>query len=128
MQVSGLVSESNIVRGELVHLADEIRESVTSLLLPGENNRNKAVYARLFALEESAISTAGLMPETDFCWNFEEDPPPAGQVSCVMSQAMLEHLIAPYKHICDCYRLLEPGGHLIIHTVMPGFHYHRYPV
>lgn len=49
-------------------------------------------------------------------------------MSCIMSQAMLEHLIDPYKHVCDCYGLLEPGGHLVIHTVMPGFHYHRYPV
>jgi len=128
LQVSGLASESHIIRGELVQCAEEIRGAVTSLLLPGENNRNKAAFATLFALDESAISTAGLMPEMDFCWNFEEDPPLLEPVSCIMSQAMLEHLINPYKHMCDCYGLLAPGGYLIIHTVMPGFHYHRYPV
>lgn len=129
LQVSGLASESHIIRGELVQLAGKIKGSVTSLLLPGENNKNKAVFAALFDLDEKAISTAGLMPEMDFRWDFEENPPPSmGPVSCIMSQAMLEHLIDPYKHVCDCFGLLEPGGYLIIHTVMPGFHYHRYPV
>jgi len=51
-----------------------------------------------------------------------------GQYQLIISQAILEHLINPYKHISDLHRLLEPGGHLIVHSVLPGYFYHRYPV
>lgn len=128
LQVSGMASESKMIRGELVKFVSEIRGSVTSLLLPGENNQNKQAFADLFSLPASAAITAGLLPEMDAYWDFEQDPPKLAPVSCIMSQAMLEHLIDPYKHVRDCYGLLEPGGHLIIHTQLPGFHYHRYPV
>lgn len=128
LQVSGLASESKMIRGELVRFASQIRGSVKSLLLPGENNQNKQAFAQLFGLTADKALTAGLLPEMDAYWNFEEDPPRLAPVSCIMSQAMLEHLIDPYKHVRDCYGLLEPGGHLIIHTQLPGFHYHRYPV
>ena len=41
---------------------------------------------------------------------------------------MLEHLVQPYKHVCDLVDALNPGGHLVLHTVIPGFPYHRYPI
>ena len=46
----------------------------------------------------------------------------------IASQAILEHLIDPFKHLEDCYGLLNPGGHMVFSTVIPGFQYHRYPV
>lgn len=41
---------------------------------------------------------------------------------------MMEHLVDPYKHMKDLSSLLEEEGYLIVHTVMPGFMYHRHPV
>ena len=41
---------------------------------------------------------------------------------------MLEHLVDPYKHVADLIALLNTGGMLILHTHIPGFKYHRYPV
>ena len=64
----------------------------------------------------------------DVQWNFEEYPVVQRQYDCIVSQSMIEHLIDPYKHIRDCTSLLKPNGHMILHTVMPGFNYHRYPV
>jgi hypothetical protein len=40
----------------------------------------------------------------------------------------LEHLLNPYKHLCDLLSMLTQEGYLIIQTVCPGYPYHRYPV
>jgi len=65
----------------------------------------------------------------DFQWNYEKNPPPdIPQVDLIASQAIIEHLVDPFKHLADCYNLLKPGGHMVFSTVIPGFQYHRYPV
>jgi len=64
----------------------------------------------------------------DYYWNFENDCPIHEKYSLIISQAMLEHLINPYKHISDLANLLENGGHLIVHSVLPLYQYHRYPI
>jgi hypothetical protein len=46
----------------------------------------------------------------------------------IISQATLEHLINPFKHFCDLASLVDEDGYLIIHTVLPGFFYHRVPI
>jgi 2-polyprenyl-3-methyl-5-hydroxy-6-metoxy-1,4-benzoquinol methylase len=62
-------------------------------------------------------------------WNFEHDCPGGlGPFSLIISQAMIEHLLEPYKHLRDLFSTLDAGGSMIIHTVTPGFEYHRYPV
>jgi len=32
------------------------------------------------------------------------------------------------KHVSDLASLLDEGGYLIVHTVLPGFFYHRVPI
>lgn len=126
--VKNLPQESGKIYGALVKFLAEIPTPVTRMLLPGENNAVKPVYAQLLKLDASAILTAGVLQDMDVQWNFEHDPPAVGEFDCIVSQSMLEHLIDPYKHVRDCIRLLRPGGWLVIHTMMPGFGYHRYPV
>ena len=128
LAVTGLAKESGCIRGEIVNSIQNITDTLKSVLLPGENNAVKDAYAALFKLPNSRITTAGISEHVDFRWNFEHDPPRMGPFDCIVSQAMLEHLINPYKHVCDLYCLLENGGHLILHTHIPGFEYHRYPI
>lgn len=126
--IGGVPNESGQVRGEIVHLLKQIRGSIKSLLLPGEKNIIKPIYSELLAILPAAITTAGLAEEMDLHWDFEESPPELGQFDCIVSQAMLEHLIDPYMHMRDMENHLAPSGFLIVHSVTPGFDYHRYPV
>lgn len=126
--IKGLAQESGKIYGAIVKFLNEIPEPITNMLLPGENNAVKPVYASLLKVDQSRIVTAGVLSDMDVQWNFEQDPPAIGPFDCIVSQSMLEHLIDPYKHVRDCVALLRPGGHLILHTMMPGFNYHRYPV
>lgn len=126
--IKGLAQESGKIYGAIVKFLDEIPEPLTRVLLPGENNAVKPVYAQLLKMDASRIITAGVLSDMDVQWNFEEEPPAVGPFDCIVSQSMLEHLIDPYKHVRDCVALLRPGGWLVVHTMMPGFNYHRYPV
>lgn len=126
--IGGLPNESGQVRGEIVYLLKEIHGSVKNLLLPGEKNVVKPIFSDILAIPTEAISTAGLAEDMDWPWNFEESPPEFGQFDCIVSQAMLEHLIDPCMHMRDMEKHLAPGGFLIVHSVTPGFDYHRYPV
>ncbi|MEW5786236.1 MAG: methyltransferase domain-containing protein [Pseudomonadota bacterium] len=126
--IKGLAQESGKIYGAIVKFLREIPTPVRSVLLPGENNRVKPVYARMLDLDESRILTAGILDDMDVQWNFEFPPEFGQRFDCIVSQSMLEHLIDPYSHVRDCAALLNPGGHLVIHTMMPGFNYHRYPV
>jgi 2-polyprenyl-3-methyl-5-hydroxy-6-metoxy-1,4-benzoquinol methylase len=101
---------------------------MSRVLLPGENNAVKHAYVDLFKIPESHIVTAGLADDVDYRWNFENAPPAFGKFDCIISQAMLEHLVKPYEHVRDLIDSLDVGGYLVLHTVMPGFPYHRYPV
>lgn len=105
-----------------------IKTPLKTALLPGEHNGLKSVYANLLNIPENEIKTTGLSDNVDYHWNFENRPPNFGHFSIIISQAMLEHLIDPYKHVRDLFDALEPGGHLILHTDIPGFQYHRYPI
>lgn len=126
--IKGLAQESGKIYGAIVKFLREIPTPVRSVLLPGENNRVKPVYAQMLGLDESHIVTAGILDDMDVQWNFEQPPVFEQRFDCIVSQSMLEHLIDPYKHVRDCASLLDNGGHMILHTVMPGFNYHRYPV
>lgn len=46
----------------------------------------------------------------------------------VLCQAVLEHLCRPCVAVENLIGLLHPGGHLLLHTVMPGFPYHPFPI
>ena len=126
--IKGLAQESGKIYGGIIRFLQSLPKSPTNLFLPGENNAVKPVYADLLNIPLEKIITAGILDDMDVQWNFEADPPVQTQYDCIISQSMLEHLIDPYKHVRDCASLLQPGGHMILHTMMPGFNYHRYPV
>lgn len=125
------VNESKAVRGDVVYLMHAAKPGKGDILLAGEPVAVKPMYASLLGLNEAAIFTAGLNDGDDWCWNYEQAPPEdlaARPFDLVISQAILEHLLDPYRHIRDCASLLAPGGRLLVHTVMPGFMYHRHPI
>lgn len=126
--IKGLAQESGKIYGAIVRFLTHLPTPPRSLLLPGENNAVKPEYAHLLSLPLGQIITAGILADMDVQWNFEADPPAQSNYDCIISQSMLEHLIDPYKHVRDCAYLLNDGGHMILHTMMPGFNYHRYPV
>jgi hypothetical protein len=126
LDVRGLSKESHVIRGEIVACLRAVRWA-PPVLLPGEYNADRTAYEGL--LETDRIVTAGIGDDHDHEWNFEGDPPGGlGGFGLVISQAMLEHLIDPYKHVRDCAALLEPGGVAIFHVPTPGYQYHRHPV
>jgi hypothetical protein len=126
--IGGLTKESGHIRRELVHFVERVA-SKAPLFLPGEPGEVVPTYTKWLGVDQSQITTAGLAEDVDVVWNFENDPPDGlGPFSLIVSQAMIEHLIDPYKHVRDLYSLLAVDGNLIIHTVVPGFGYHRYPV
>jgi Methyltransferase domain len=127
LAIRGLDKPSGCIRGSIVHFCRELPKPRRALL-PGEPSSLREVYASMLGIEASAVVTAGLMDDADFRWDFEQDPPDMGRFDLALSQAMLEHLIDPYKHMRDLAALLEPGGHIVALTVLPGFNYHRYPV
>lgn len=128
LTISGLSSESGTILGEVVHALRRFARPEHALLLAGERRSARAAYSQASRIPVERILTAGLHEDMDYRWNYEELPPPIPLVDIIASHAMLEHLVDPYRHVRDCYGLLQPGGVLVVHTVMPGFQYHRFPV
>jgi len=126
--IEGLKQESGKIHGSIIFFLEKYQREYDSLLLAGEGEEVKPVYAKLLKLNAEQIDTAGIMKDMDYYWDFEESFPTNKSYQCVISQSMIEHLIDPFKHIRDLSALLEPEGILIVHTVMPGFDYHRYPI
>lgn len=126
--IEGLKQESGKIHGSIVFFLEKYQHEYNSLLLAGEGEEVKPVYEKLLKLKSEQIDTAGVMENMDYYWDFEDSIPMNKSYSCIISQSMIEHLIDPFKHIKDLSTLLEPEGVLILHTVMPGFDYHRYPI
>lgn len=128
LSVKGLENESSQIFGLVVQTIRDIKEPVESILLAGEAAAAKPIYAGIAGIAQEKITTAGLHGDADHTWDFEQPPPEMARFHCVVSYAILEHLIDPYRHVRDLCDLLEPGGHLVIFTVSPGFPYHRHPI
>ena len=122
--VDNLPSESGFYHGEIIKWSADIKPE--SVLFVGENLKTAvALKEKMNAVE---VYTTGLS-DVDYLWNFEEDVPAIEKnFDLIISQAILEHLLNPYKHFNDMNRLVNNRGHIIIHSVMPGFNYHRYPI
>lgn len=122
--VSDLDSESCIYHGEIIKWATDLTPKC--ILFAGEIKETARRLKKI--LHAGEVFTAGLV-DTDFTWDFEKDAPVVEEdFDLIISQAILEHLLNPYKHVEDLSSLLQVNGHLIVHTVMPGFLYHRYPI
>ena len=127
--VKNTSSESNKISGVVAHAIRSVSKPADLLFLPGERRSARNAYSQISGLPVSQILTAGWHEDMDFQWNFETSRPlEIPKVNLIASQAILEHLIDPFKHLEDCYGLLHPGGHMVFSTVIPGFQYHRYPV
>ncbi len=101
--------------------------NLNKLFLPWENNNSKKLFSGIFP--DTKIITAGLSKNVDYDWNFEHTPPKElNGFDAIISQAMIEHIIDPFKHISDLAGMLNSWWLLVVHTVLPWFHYHRYPV
>jgi len=117
-------NETHVLEGEVVAWILEAN-GPNRILLAGETNKVKPYIEQVL---KGNVFTAGL-EDVDYIWNFEDDPPTEiGKFNLIVSQATLEHLLNPYKHFSDLTSLLQPKGYLILHSVSPGFPYHRYPI
>ena len=96
-----------------------------TLLLDGEENSSKESISQIMGIKN--VFTAGL-GDTDYNWNFEHEVSIIDKFDVIISQAMLEHLIDPYKHVKDLVGLLNSGGYLMTHAAMAYEVYHRYPI
>ena len=128
LMVKGLDNESSQIFGLVVQTIRDIETPPTPMLLAGEAASAKQVYASIAGIPVQDITTAGLHDDADHRWDFEESPPDVGHYRCVVSYAILEHLIDPYRHVRDLAALLASGRDLVIFTVSPGFPYHRHPI
>ena len=120
-------NESGFIIGSVVQALKTLPKP-GRVLLAGENAEGKPVYAGIMGIAPAAITIAGLDKTSDVQWNFEQNPPPLEKFDVVVSHAIIEHLIDPYKHVRDLLSLVREGGSAVIYTVMPNFQYHRHPV
>lgn len=120
--------EGGAILGEVVWFASSVDVGQGKILFAGDRNDVKEIWSKYFRKEQ--MVTCGLHT-MDHLWDFEF-PPPASfgsmKFSLIISQAMIEHLIDPFKHASDLVSLLDYGGILVIHSVLPGFFYHRVPI
>jgi len=122
--VNNLPNESGFYYGELVKWSSDINPKC--VLLVGERKSTARILKD--KIDATEVLTSGLS-NVDYKWNFEEDLPKIDKkFDLIVSQAIFEHLLNPYKHLNDLSNIVTSKGHIIIHTVMPGFPYHRYPI
>jgi len=94
-----LPNVSKYSHGEIIKWARDVVPSPKRVLLAGEENNVKEPFKQ--AIQSRKIYTAGLS-NADYEWNFEKNPPESiGKFDLIISQAILEHLLNPYKHRCN---------------------------
>jgi hypothetical protein len=117
---------------EIVYIISNINQKINSVILDGDSKKIVPIIKRnLENLKKSNFYTIGLgsQEDFDFIWDFEKPRPRnIPKADLVVSQAMLEHLLMPFEHLRDLTSLLNKEGHLVIHTQLPGYSYHRYPI
>ncbi len=129
--ILGLDKASRHVRAEIVDMVARARAGrrTEQILLAGEPPAVLDAYAAWLEVPRAAMTTTGLDEGVDVTWNFDEpSPPQLGTYDLVISQAIIEHLVDPFGHLCQLWGLTSAGGALLVHTVVPGFPYHRHPI
>jgi hypothetical protein len=121
---------SGVLVGEIVKIILDLKLKPKRILLDGDDKSIVEQFRNKFGFDETEFVTAGKKGNFDFDWDFEEDHPVnmPGGFDLIVSQAMFEHLIDPFKHFKDLSNLLAQEGYLLIHTHIPGYTYHRYPI
>jgi SAM-dependent methyltransferase len=130
LYANDLKNVSGVLVGEIVKMILDLKLDPAKVLLDGDDKSVVEQFRENFGFKKTEILTAGKQGNFDFEWDFENDLPEnlLGNFDLIVSQAMFEHLIDPYKHFKDLAGLLKQGGYLAIHTHVPGYAYHRYPV
>lgn len=84
---------------EISKIIDDLNIKPKNVLLDGDNKSTIKQFKKRFGLNTSKVLTIGIGNNFDYDWNFENDPPKdlPNDFDLVVSQAMLEHLINPYK-------------------------------
>lgn len=121
---------SGVLVGEIVKMILDLDLNPDKILLDGDDKSVVGQFKNRFDFQKTEIVTAGKGGNFDFEWDFEDDCPKnmPSNFDLIVSQAMFEHLVDPFKHFKDLANLLKQGGRLVIHTHIPGYTYHRYPV
>ncbi len=126
-QFNNVSNESGHIKGEIVWIIRKLNIENAIVLLVGETNKVKTNFLENFPFR--SLNTTGISDNVDYHWDFNDQIPVGiGKYNLILSQAVLEHLVDPVDHIRKLKLLLADNGYLIVHTVMPGFFYHRYPV
>lgn len=115
---------------EIVKMVLDLKINPEKVLLDGDNKSVAGQFKERFSFSKADVLTAGIDGNYDYIWNFEDDYPVdmPEDFDLIISQAMFEHLINPFKHFEDFSKLLKQGGYLIVHSHLPGYTYHRYPI
>lgn len=121
---------TGLLRPEIVKILKGLDFVPKKILLDGDTKYIVDQFKETFNFDGVKVLTTGIGDNFDFEWDFENEPPTNldGDFDLIISQAMFEHLINPYKHLVDLASKLSAEGVLIIHTVVPGFPYHRFPI
>ncbi|HLP49076.1 MAG TPA: methyltransferase domain-containing protein [Candidatus Kapabacteria bacterium] len=115
---------------EIVKMVSDLKIDPNKVLLDGDDKSVVDQVKNRFDFKQTEVITAGIGNNFNYFWNFEDDFPEnmPSDFDLIISQAMFEHLINPYKHFEDLSKLLRKGGYLAIHSHLPGYTYHRYPI
>lgn len=125
-RLSGLSNESGMYHGQIMNWLRELKP-FSWVLLAGEERDVGTVMATEL---DAGVETVGLV-KADHVWDFNHARPKTlymGTYDVVVSQAILEHILNPYGFLRNLAELAMIGGHVIIHTHVPGYPYHRFPV
>jgi hypothetical protein len=124
--LKGVPNDSGFYHGRIIQWAKDVDHR--RVLFAGETKATGAMVGE--EIGASLVSTVALT-DADHVWDFNEEAPCSlqqEQSDLVITQAILEHILNPYSFMENLAALIVPGGHLITHTVMPGFPLHRFPI
>jgi SAM-dependent methyltransferase len=124
------LSEAEYLRQRLIPMAgDELYLCLSDLLAALKSlrpaNASKVLdygcggspYRPLFG--DCIYHRADLRGGKDLDFEYGPDarlPPETSDYDCVISTQVLEHVDDPKKYLQECYRVLRPGGHLLLTT------------
>ncbi len=122
----GTPNESKFYHGQLMRWVRHLAPA--TILLAGEKRDVAPIIGN--EVGASLVETAGLV-DADYTWDFNLTPPQAlarQRYDMVITQAIFEHILNPYGFLSFLSILARPGGRVLIHTHVPGFPYHEFPV
>ena len=122
-QLDNLPNESKFYFGHIIKWSQDLRPNY--VLLAGERNDMSPIIAE--SIGAKIVLTTGLR-DADFIWDFNKITPINKTFDLIISQSILEHILDPFGFVRSLVSLLNREGHLILHSVLPPFPYHRVPI